>query len=109
MRRPAWTALAIALLLGLGEAVPATAGQSTDALPGRVLVMPFENQTRDATISWLGEASAVLVADDVTAFGGNAITRPDEPGTIPMQRRNSGVIPRSWQQRRRRNIAITEL
>ena len=92
MRRPAWTALAIALLLGLGEAVPATAGQSTDALPGRVLVMPFENQTRDATISWLGEASAVLVADDVTAFGGNAITRAERLQAFERLQVPSGAV-----------------
>ena len=42
-----------------------------------VLVMPFENVTRDARIFWLGEASAVLLTDDVNALGGDAVTRQE--------------------------------
>ena len=42
-----------------------------------VLVMPFENVTRDARIFWLGEASALLVTDDVNALGGDAVTRQE--------------------------------
>jgi tetratricopeptide (TPR) repeat protein/TolB-like protein len=45
--------------------------------PQRILVMPFENVRRDARIFWLGEAAAVLVADDMTALGGNAIAREE--------------------------------
>lgn len=47
------------------------------ARPGRILVMPFENTKRDGSIFWLGEASSVLLADDLNAFGLNAITRPE--------------------------------
>ena len=36
---------------------------------GRILVMPFENVSRDARIVWLGEASSVLLADDLNALG----------------------------------------
>jgi tetratricopeptide (TPR) repeat protein len=43
----------------------------------RVLVMPFENVTRDSRIVWVGEASAVLVADDLNALGTSAITREE--------------------------------
>ena len=43
----------------------------------RILVMPFENVTRDSRIFWLGEASAVLLADDLNALGANAITREE--------------------------------
>ncbi len=43
----------------------------------RVLVMPFENVTRDSRIFWLSEASAVLLADDLNALGVNAITREE--------------------------------
>jgi tetratricopeptide (TPR) repeat protein len=39
--------------------------------------MPFENVTRDSRIVWLGEASAVLVADDLNALGTSAITRDE--------------------------------
>jgi tetratricopeptide (TPR) repeat protein len=42
-----------------------------------VLVMPFENVSRDARIFWLGEASAVLLTDDVNALGGDAVTRQE--------------------------------
>ena len=36
---------------------------------GRILVMPFENAKRDASIFWLGEASAVLLEDNLNALG----------------------------------------
>lgn len=47
-------------------------GQTT-----RILVMPFENVTRESRIFWLGEASAVLLADDLNALGANAIAREE--------------------------------
>ncbi|MES1254061.1 MAG: tetratricopeptide repeat protein [Acidobacteriota bacterium] len=43
----------------------------------RILVMPFENVKREGAIFWLGEASAVLLTDDLIASGRNAITRPE--------------------------------
>ena len=39
--------------------------------------MPFENVTRESRIFWLGEASAVLLADDLNALGAQAITREE--------------------------------
>jgi len=56
----------VALLLAV--ALPAAAEE-------RTLVMPFDNQQRDAAVFWLGEASAALVGDDLNALGGNAFTR----------------------------------
>ena len=47
------------------------AGQS----PSRVLVMPFENARHDAVVHWLGEAAAVLLAEELNARGIPAITR----------------------------------
>jgi tetratricopeptide (TPR) repeat protein len=44
---------------------------------GRILVMPFENVKREGRIFWLGEASAVLLTDDLVALGGDPITRPE--------------------------------
>src|SRR4051812_13880595 len=44
---------------------------------GRTLVIPFENVTREPRIFWLGEASAVLLSDDLAALGASAITRPE--------------------------------
>ncbi len=43
----------------------------------RVLVMPFENVSRDPKIFWLGEGAAVLLTDDLLAQGVNAITRAE--------------------------------
>jgi len=45
--------------------------------PARILVMPFENIKREGRIFWLGEASAVLLTDDLLALGANALTRPE--------------------------------
>jgi tetratricopeptide (TPR) repeat protein len=67
-------ALCIALL---SIAAPAFAQTGTPASPERILVMPFENVTRDGRIFWLGEAGAVLMADDLNALGANAITREE--------------------------------
>jgi tetratricopeptide (TPR) repeat protein len=61
--------LAACLLTAASEA----AGQ----VHGRILVMPFENVTRDSRIVWLGEASAVLIADDLNALGASAIAREE--------------------------------
>jgi tetratricopeptide (TPR) repeat protein len=40
-----------------------------------MLVMPFENVTREGRLFWLTEASAVLLTDDLNALGAAAITR----------------------------------
>jgi tetratricopeptide (TPR) repeat protein len=45
--------------------------------PARVLVMPFDNVKREGRIFWLGEASSVLLADDLNALGVDAITREE--------------------------------
>lgn len=45
------------------------------APPARILVMPFENITREGRIFWVTEASAVLLADDLNALGASAISR----------------------------------
>lgn len=42
----------------------------------RILVVPFESATRDGRTYWLGEAVALLLADDMNARGLGAITRP---------------------------------
>ena len=68
MMRRLLTAL---ILIGLW-AVPLRAQEAP-----RILVMPFENVTRDGRIFWLGEASAVLLADDLNALGAAAITREE--------------------------------
>src|SRR5258708_11812864 len=39
--------------------------------------MPFDNVKREGRIFWLGEASAVLLTDDLNAVGADAITRQE--------------------------------
>jgi len=71
MRR---TLMALALLAALIAAPKPVHAQPA---AGRILVMPFENVSRDARIVWLGEASSVLLADDLNALGAPAITRDE--------------------------------
>ena len=58
--------------------------RSGDGRPGRrpavaprVLVMPFDNVTREGRLFWLTEAAAVLLTDDLNALGAGAITRTE--------------------------------
>ncbi|MGE0448667.1 MAG: tetratricopeptide repeat protein [Vicinamibacterales bacterium] len=67
-------AIVAGVLALLGAARPA---QAQAPPSGRILVMPFENVTREGRIVWLGEAAAVLVADDLNALGASAITRDE--------------------------------
>jgi tetratricopeptide (TPR) repeat protein len=71
-----WT-VAAAFLLAAGGALTPCFAQATNDRAGRILVMPFENVKRDGAIFWLGEASSVLLADNLNAAGLNAITRPE--------------------------------
>lgn len=43
----------------------------------RILVIPFENPTREARVYWISEASAVLLADDLNALGKHTYTREE--------------------------------
>ena len=63
--------------------VAAAAGASAQAVPPAApapslyLVVPFENATGEPRVYWLGEASAVLLTDDLVALGAHAIRRED--------------------------------
>jgi hypothetical protein len=70
------TATAITLFATTLLGPPGVEAQQAAPQP-RVLVMPFENVTREGRIVWLGEAAAVLLADDLNAFGVHAITREE--------------------------------
>jgi tetratricopeptide (TPR) repeat protein len=63
----------IPALLALTLAAPALSSQAA-ATPG-ILVVPFETPARDGRTYWLGEAIAVLMADDMNARGLAAIPR----------------------------------
>lgn len=65
----------------LALAAIATAAVTASAAPQpstpRVLVVPFENSQREARLGWLGEAAAVLLAEELNARGVPAITRAE--------------------------------
>ena len=67
-------------LVILASAVLVRAGAQQPA--PRVLVMPFENVSRDGRILWLSEASAVLLADELNALGVSAITREERVSAL---------------------------
>jgi tetratricopeptide (TPR) repeat protein len=55
-----------------------TGPPSADAQPtGRILVVPFEHAQHEPKFQWLGEAAAILLADELNARGVGAITRPE--------------------------------
>ena len=59
---------------------PESRAQGTPAQPSspaRILVVPFENTQREARLTWLGEASAMLLAEELNARGLRAITRDE--------------------------------
>ncbi len=70
-------ATAIALLLA--AALPATvrAQSLPPAERERVLVMPFENASRQPRLAWLSEGSSILLADELRASGVEAMTRDE--------------------------------
>ena len=61
----------------LAALLVAGSASAVQAQPSRILVVPFDNVKREGRIFWLGEASAVLLTDDLNAVGADAITRPE--------------------------------
>jgi hypothetical protein len=59
------------------QARPAPTRLSPLSAAPRTLVVPFDNLKREGRIFWLGEASAVLLTDDLNAVGTDAITRQE--------------------------------
>jgi tetratricopeptide (TPR) repeat protein len=64
---PAWTIVALSVSIGTASAAPAQAQTAVTA--SRVLVMPFETETREPRSYWLGEGSAVILTDSLLALG----------------------------------------
>ncbi len=76
MRVFAAATASVVLTLGVAD----TPAQGTPAQsPGstRILIVPFENTQREARLTWLGEASAMLLAEELNARGLPAITRDE--------------------------------
>jgi Flp pilus assembly protein TadD len=68
-----------AVLFVLAASLGLAARGAAQTPPGttRILVMPFEASERDPREVWLGEASAVLLADALRAVGMPALTRTE--------------------------------
>ena len=65
--------LALAAVLTGGVAARADAQAPAPAAADRVLVMPFENSSRQARLSWMGEGAAILLAQTLDALGVDAM------------------------------------
>ncbi len=65
--------LALAAVLTGGVAAGAEPQAPAPAAADRVLVMPFENSSRQARLSWMGEGAAILLARTLDANGVDAM------------------------------------
>lgn len=70
LRRLTLPILAVAVLLIAAPAAAQPAGT-------RVLVMPFDNPSREPRLHWIAEAASLLVADELNARGVAAIRRAE--------------------------------
>ncbi|HEY8551307.1 MAG TPA: tetratricopeptide repeat protein [Vicinamibacterales bacterium] len=78
MIRPGRIAAAVfGLVLLVSPAGVTAAFAQVAPQPTRMLVMPFEATDRDPRAVWLGEASAVLIADTLREMGLPALTRQE--------------------------------
>jgi len=78
--RPAAATLpAVLLALGLAGGICAAAAAQTPApvVTGRVLVMPFENASKQARLGWMGEGASILLAAQIEALGVSALSRDE--------------------------------
>ena len=66
----------VVLTVGLADS-RAQGPAAHPAASSRILVVPFENTQRETRLTWLGEASAMLLADELNARGLAAITRDE--------------------------------
>ena len=69
--------LVCVVLILLGASAVRAQGPGPVAPRERTLVMPFEDSSREQGLFWLSEASAILLADDLSAIDKQAITRED--------------------------------
>ena len=69
----------LVLLISLLTLLPAmdAHGQSGESPAGRILVMPFDNPTREPQLHWIAEAASLLIADELNARGVPAIRRAE--------------------------------
>ena len=65
------------IALALCAVLTVAVGMAAQPAPERILVVPFDNAGNDVRISWLGEASAVLLTDELHAVGRRAYSREE--------------------------------
>jgi len=70
-------AVLLALLLAGGVAAGAAAQAPSPAVAGRVLVMPFDNASKQAKLAWMGEGASILLTDRLAALGVNTMSRDE--------------------------------
>ena len=70
-------AVLIALLLAGGLARGAPAQTPAPDGAGRVLVMPFDNASKQAKLAWMGEGASMLLADRLEALGVDVMSRDE--------------------------------
>jgi tetratricopeptide (TPR) repeat protein len=77
--------LLVVMGVGVGSAAQPTRAQAPAPISSEgLLVVPFENPSRDPGLYWLTEAAAILLTDAVNDQGGNAITRMDRVRAFDM-------------------------
>ncbi len=67
----------VALLAAAVLAAAGLAGGQSAVGSSRLIVMPFEATERDPRLVWLGEASAVLVSENLRTYGFAALSRDE--------------------------------
>ena len=74
---PVAAVAAVAALTLFGGSLHAQGVAPLPTARERVLVMPLDNATREARLSWLTEGSAILLAENLSAAGVGAMTRDE--------------------------------
>jgi bacteriochlorophyll 4-vinyl reductase len=70
-------AVLLALLLAGGLAAGAAAQAPAPAGSGRVLVIPFDNASKQPRLAWMGEGASILLTDRLEALGVDAMGRDE--------------------------------
>ncbi|MCU0249083.1 MAG: hypothetical protein MUE61_02655 [Vicinamibacterales bacterium] len=70
-------AVLLAFLLAGGLAAGAAAQTPAPAMAARVLVMPFDNASKQPRLAWMGEGASILLAGRLEALGVEAMSRDE--------------------------------
>jgi len=76
-RAGAAPAVVLAVLLAGGSAAGAMAQAPAPTGAGLVLVMPFDNASKQARLAWMAEGAAILLTGQIEALGVDAMSRDE--------------------------------